>query len=73
VAGLFFCEGDRVDSIWWKIAAAALLATMLVYLYPAAKHWSKHGPKAGAGDWNSAILALLGVAGFVALLILMVR
>ncbi len=56
-----------------KIASAVLVVMMLVYLYPAAKHWTTNGPKAKAGDWRSALIPLALVAGFVLLLIALVR
>lgn len=60
-------------NIWLQIASAAMVLLMLYFLYPAAKHWLKNGPKAQSGDWGAAIVPLLLVAGFVALLIMMVR
>ncbi len=59
--------------LWMKIAWGAALLMMLVYLYPRAKHWLEHGPKAEKGDWGSALLPLGLVVGFVILLILAVR
>jgi hypothetical protein len=56
-----------------KIAWAALLLMIIVYLYPRAKHWLEHGPKAEKGDWQSALLPLALVVGFVILLIMAVR
>ncbi len=56
-----------------KIAAAAALVLMLVYLWPAYKHWQENGPKAQKGDWQAAILALGAVAALVVLLIMAVR
>lgn len=58
---------------WMKILAAIAGIMMLVFLWPAYKHWNQHGPKAQKGDWNSALLALAGVVAFVGLLILLVR
>ena len=59
--------------LWMKVVSAAMLVMMLVYLYPSAKHWFKHGPKAKKGDWSSALLPLALVVGFVVLLIMAVR
>jgi len=59
--------------MWMEIAAAAALGMMLFYMYPRAKHWMEHGPKAEKGDWHAAILPLAAVVGFVILLIMMVR
>ncbi len=62
-----------MDNIWLKIASAAVLGMFLFFLYPTAKHWFKHGPKAKEGDWATALVPLLMVVGFVVLLIMMVR
>ena len=59
--------------LWIKILTAGLLIMMIVVIYPAAKHWVKHGPKAEKGDWSSALLPLALVVGFVVLLIMAVR
>jgi archaellum biogenesis protein FlaJ (TadC family) len=59
--------------LWMKIAWAAMLIMLLVYLYPAAKHWLTNGPKPQKGDWSSALLPLALVVGFVILLIMAVR
>jgi len=59
--------------LWMKIAWAAMLIMLLVYLYPAAKHWLTNGPKPEKGDWSSALLPLALVVGFVILLIMAVR
>ena len=60
-------------NIWLQIAAALVLGMMLFFLYPTAKHWLKHGPKAEKGDWSAALLPLFLVVGFVILLVMMVR
>ncbi|MGR8948937.1 MAG: hypothetical protein ACU84Q_12885 [Gammaproteobacteria bacterium] len=57
---------------WLKIGSAVLLVAMIIYIWPSAKHMVQNSPKAEGGDWQSAILALLAVAGFVALLIYLV-
>ena len=62
-----------MNNIWIQLAAAATIIMMLVFLYPTAKHWAKHGPKAQKGDWQAVILPLLAVVAFVILLIAMVR
>ncbi len=59
--------------LWMKIAWGALIAMMLVFMYPRAKHWLEHGPRAEKGDWQAALLPLLLVVGFVILLVMMVR
>jgi len=53
---------------WFELGQAVLLVLFIVMLWPAARWWSKHAPKAGRGDWRAALLALAAVAGFVALL-----
>ena len=62
-----------MDLDWMKIGQAALLIMFIVVLWPAAKWWSKNSPKAESGDWMAALLPLLGVILFVALLVMMVR
>ena len=56
-----------MDIGWMQIAQAALLVMFLFFLWPAARWWSKNGPKAGAGDWPAALLAPGGVVLFVLL------
>lgn len=58
--------------LWMKIAWAALLVMMLVFLFPRAKEWMEQGPKAQPGDWQAAILPLALVVGLVVLLVMMV-
>ena len=58
---------------WTKLIWAAALIMMAVVLFPAARHWLKHGPRGTASDWRAAVIPLLGVVAFVALLIVMVR
>lgn len=57
---------------WMKIGSALLLVMMIVLLYPRAKQMMSETPKAEAGDWRSAILAILGVIGFVIFLMMTV-
>jgi archaellum biogenesis protein FlaJ (TadC family) len=59
--------------LWMKIAWAVMIMMMLAFMYPRAKHWMQHGPKAEKGDWQAAILPLLAVIGFVILLVMLVR
>jgi hypothetical protein len=59
--------------LWLKIGTAAILLFMLWRLWPVANHWMKHGPKGTKKDWQTAIIALAAVVGFVILLIMMVR
>ncbi|MEZ5560844.1 MAG: hypothetical protein R3E86_20145 [Pseudomonadales bacterium] len=56
-----------------KLLQAGVLILFIVAIYPAFRWWSQNGPKAGEGDWGAALLALLGVAAFVMLLVWMVR
>jgi hypothetical protein len=55
-----------------KIAWAAALGMMLWFLFPRAKEWLEHGPKAQDGDWKAVLLPIALVIGFVLLLIAMV-
>ena len=57
---------------WMKIASAILLGMMIVFLWPRAKQMLKETRKAEAGEWQSAILPILAVMGFVVLLVMMV-
>jgi hypothetical protein len=60
-------------NIWLQIGSAVVVVLMLVFLYPTAKRWMTDGPKAQPGDWQAAMIPLLLVAGFVLLLIMLVR
>ena len=60
-------------NIWLQIGMAITLVIMLVIMYPAARHWMENSPKAEKGDWQAVIVPLALVAGFVALLIMMVK
>lgn len=62
-----------MDFDWMKIAQAAMLIMFIIVIYPAFKWWTKHGPKAQKGDWNAALLPLVGVVLFIMLLISLVR
>ena len=55
-----------------QIASAVFLALMLVFLFPRAKQMFFNSPKAESGDWGAVLLPLLGVVGFVILLIWLV-
>lgn len=57
---------------WVKISSAIFLILMLVFLLPGAKHVIKNSPKAESGDWQAALLPILGVVAFIALLVWMV-
>lgn len=58
---------------WIKIASAAFLGIMVWRLWPAANEWMKNGPKGSKKDWQTVIMVLVAVVGFVILLIMMVR
>jgi len=58
---------------WMQILAAVAGVMMLVFLWPAYKHWSANSPKAEAGDWQAVLLPLAAVVGLVVLLIMSVR
>ena len=53
---------------WIKVSSAIFLVLMLFFLLPRAKHMLTNSPKPEARDWQAALIALLGVVGFVALL-----
>ena len=57
---------------WMQIGSAILLGAMIVFLWPRAKQMLKETRKAEAGEWQSAILPILAVIGFVALLVMIV-
>ena len=57
---------------WIKIGSAVLLVAMVIFIWPSAKHMVQNSPKAESGDWQAAVLPLLAVAGFIALLIYLV-
>ena len=58
---------------WTKILGTVAGIMMLVFLWPAYKHWSKNSPKAEKGDWASVMLALGAVVLLVIVMIAMVR
>lgn len=58
---------------WTKIGSALLLGAMLVFIFPRMRHAMKHAPKGSVKDWMGYLIPLLGVIGFVILLISMVR
>jgi len=57
---------------WMKIGTAALLIMMIIFIWPRAKQMLSETRKAEPGEWQSVILPILAVAGFVMLLIMMV-
>jgi hypothetical protein len=58
---------------WMKILAGIAMVMMLIYLWPAYKHWSANSPKAEKGDWQAVLLPIGGVVLLVLLLIMSVR
>ena len=59
--------------LWEAILAGVLVLAVLFFFGPGAKRTAKNAPKADAGDWKAAIVPILLVAAFVALMILMIR
>jgi len=57
---------------WMKISSAIFLLLLLFLLLPRAKHLLTRSPKAESGDWQAAIIPLIGVVGFIALLVMLV-
>ena len=58
---------------WMKIGSAILIGAMILFLWPRAKQMMQESRKAEPGEWGSVLLILLAVAGFVVLLVMMVR
>lgn len=50
---------------WMKFAYAALIVALLIFIFPAAKHWLKNSPKAERGDWQAFLLPISLVVLFV--------
>jgi len=57
---------------WMKIGSALLLVMMILFLWPRAKQMMSESRKAEPGEWQSVLLPILAVAGFVVLLIMLV-
>jgi TRAP-type C4-dicarboxylate transport system permease small subunit len=57
---------------WLNIGWALLLGAMLVMIWPRARIMMKEGRQGSSAEWMSALIPLLLVIGFVALLILSV-
>jgi len=55
-----------------QIGGAVLIGAMLVYLIPRARQAQENSPKAERGDWQAAIIPVLLVLAFVALLMSLV-
>jgi hypothetical protein len=49
-----------------------MLGAMILFLWPRAKQVMQETRKAEQGEWMGAILPILAVLGFVALLVMMV-
>ena len=58
--------------LWEAILAGVLVLAVLYFFGPGAKRSVEETPKADAGDWKAAIVPILLVALFVALMILMI-
>lgn len=58
--------------LWMKIGSALLLGAMILFLLPRAKQMMQESPKAEPGQWQSAIIPILLVIGFVVFLMLSV-
>jgi hypothetical protein len=57
---------------WMQIGWALLLGAMIVFIFPRAKQMMTNSPKAEPGDWQSVLLPIAAVIGFVILLIMLV-
>lgn len=58
---------------WIKISSAIFLILMLVFLIPRAKGMLTNSPKAEKGDWTGALIPIIGVVGFIIVLIWLVQ
>ena len=58
---------------WLKIVSALGLLAMIALIFPRVKEAVAQAPKGSANDWRAALLPLLLVAGFVALLVYVSR
>ena len=58
--------------LWEAILAGVLVLAVLFFFGPGAKRAAEKAPKAEAGDWKAAIVPIVLVAGFVAVMILMI-
>ena len=57
--------------LWEAILAGVLVLAVLFFFGPGAERAAEKAPKASAGDWKAALMPILLVAAFVALMILM--
>lgn len=58
---------------WLKILSAAFAVALLVFIYPRMRNAMQNSPKGTQQDWMGYIIPVLAVAGFVFLLIMLVR
>ena len=58
---------------WLKVVSAIALVAMMVFIFPRVKEAAANAPKGTASDWRAALLPLLLVAGFAALLVYVSR
>ena len=54
---------------WTKIITAILLVTMIVVIFPRAKHMLKNSPKGSGGQWLHFIGIIVIIALFVFFLV----
>ena len=59
--------------LWEAVLAGVLVLIVLFFFGPGVKRAMEKAPEASADDWKAAIMPILLVAGFVALMILMIR
>ena len=59
--------------LWEAILAGVLVLIVLFFFGPGVKRAVEKAPQAGKDDWKAAIVPILLVAGFVVLMILMIR
>jgi hypothetical protein len=58
--------------LWLKIGTAVLLVMMIAVIWPRANQMMKDRPEAQPGDWRAALIPILLVAAFVALLMYLI-
>jgi hypothetical protein len=73
VPGFFLSDEEGSEMEWMQILGVVAGVMMLVFLWPAYKHWSANSPKAEKGDWQAVVLPLAAVVGLVILLVMSVR
>ncbi len=57
---------------WMKIGSALLLVMFIIFMFPNARRMLKESPEGSSSDWLSALIPIVLVGGFIALLIAMV-